>query len=233
MITAFWNRIVIATSLTVALLSAADIAAQDIEVGDSIQRVILVLGEPKGRLARGNTEIFYYERGTVTLVNNGVRSSRIVSQEEARRQKEQRLRETQRRKEAAEEARAERIEKGSAEKKNTNADSKFKQLPTENQLTYWRRFQKMYPEVPVDMEITELEEKLRAARLEAGKKKTEALGEEIRNLEKQIEETEAEASNLGTWESYRLAAAYKLIDLRKQLKELKGKEKSLEKNSSR
>jgi len=174
---ALWPLVKLRGEAATAGLATTEAASQEhpgeIAIGDSAYKVISILGSPRGRLSRGHTEIFYYgERGSVTLRDGKVISSKIVTEEEGRKRAERSAREAAERQITASATRAARIAEGTAAKAGKDADKAFRQLPARKRLAYWREFEKTYPEVSVSAEIS-------AAATEMGEQeKAEKLGNE-------------------------------------------------------
>jgi hypothetical protein len=122
-------------------------------VGDTSETVIDILGEPKGRGKNGNTELFFYDRGTVTIRDGKVVSSRIVSPQEAAERIKTRQEEQAAREEARRVTLARLLKEGTAEKEKTLADAEFKKKAPAEQLAYWSAFQRKYPNVSATNEL--------------------------------------------------------------------------------
>lgn len=201
-------------------LDSQQVEGGGVKQGDSIDRVILLLGEPTGRFNSGDTEILYYRRGTVTLRDGKVTKASVVSESEARWKEAQRARIAAERKAAAIRAREERIRKGTEEKSAKTGDEEFKKLPAAQQLAYWLGFKTKYPEVSVEAEL----EPLRQAVAQAGEsqKKEPTVDEKIKAAEEEL----AQLHKLSGVGRTRLRESRKrMAELEKELAELK-KEKA-------
>ncbi len=165
-------------------VSAGQLWAGEIEVGDSREEVIQEVGQPQGTMLSSRMETLFYERGTVTLRDRKVVHARLKTAEEVVREKARRRKEAVARKVAQEQERERRIEEGKALKAWATNDSEFKQSSPAERLDYWRKFQKTYPKISVGEEIASAErEKLEMER--------EKLASRIRELKQEIEETTA------------------------------------------
>ncbi|MDF3128222.1 hypothetical protein P0Y35_03325 [Kiritimatiellaeota bacterium B1221] len=72
-----------------------------LEIGDSVDKMKAVLGEPNGKMESGDFSVYYFKYGTVKLTSDKISSLDLISEEE-----------WQRRQRAESEARAERKKQG-------------------------------------------------------------------------------------------------------------------------
>ncbi len=166
----------------VALMAAVRISAEEapapvgIRVGDSLERVIHVLGQPKGRVESANSAWFYYDQGEVRLRDNKVTELSLISDEEL-----------QARNDAAERERALRLEKGLELRDAMLADPVFASRKPSERLAVWRQFLARYPEVEVGVAF---EKAMIEAAQEAEK---DAAERRLVELERRVRDAEAQA----------------------------------------
>lgn len=113
-------------------------APLELQVGDSTEKVIRLLGEPKGKMESGDFSIYYYKLGSIHINAGKISSLDLISEEE-----------WQRRRTVEETARAARKEKGEELLASIKADEQFAALPAGNRLAFWEQFRRDYPEVDV------------------------------------------------------------------------------------
>jgi len=126
------------------MLYAAD---SDIEVGDGIDEVYSVLGQPNGYIRSGSFFLFYYDRGKVELHDEVVTAVELVSAGEVRDLKAARKRYVEERRDRLRAA-------GLALQREKLEDPFFLALPSSEQLSFWRTFRERYPMVslaPIDL----------------------------------------------------------------------------------
>lgn len=172
--------------------------AQDTDIvpGDSVERVISILGEPGGRLKRGNYEVLMYQRGTVTCSSGVVSSISFVSARQAAEEQARRDRAAAVRREAEERARSTRIAQGTAEKQARLGDRAFRALSLKEQLAYWEQFRAAYPEVAVEAEITALKREI--AKTEGPPAEKAAVQTQIAEAEKMLQDVEVKIKEART-----------------------------------
>lgn len=149
-----------------------------VEIGDSRDRVIELLGAPQGDLRTGRREFLQYKNGEIMLEQGRVTKVTMLSQAEVRK----RAAEAEARSRAAAASRAAHLAAGQAEKAAKLADESFTSLPPQQQATFWRDFQKRYPEVSVRAELADLgaaREAVQAERLQAIDARLAELNREI------------------------------------------------------
>lgn len=214
-------RLIVVLCFSLAAASVRGATRPPIKVGDHVSEVIEVLGKPQGRVSRGDAEILWYRRGTVTIVNKEVTAFKLVSAAEAWRQLIERRRREQAQREAAQAAREKGIADGLAEKEKTLEDPAFAEKSPEQQLLYWRGFRKKYPEVSVADRIASLERDIGsdAARQELQKK--------IVMLKLEMEAAEETAGKRNVWTRTRKFARAKAARLREEVAQLEAQLASL------
>jgi hypothetical protein len=124
----------------------------EIVVGDAVDKVYRVLGQPRGYIRSDKRELLMYERGRIEVRHGLVFRASLVSEEEAQ---ARRIEEEQRRRRraAAMRARRQRLQaEGLALKEEKLADPVFLSSPVSAQLEFWRLFREKYPHVNVDAE---------------------------------------------------------------------------------
>ncbi len=147
-----------------------------VRVGDDVEDVFRILGEPNSRMETGKSAWFTYDRGEVRLKNDRVVFVSLVSEDVA-----------EARKRAEAEARAERIREGEALRKAMREDPGTALRSPHERLALWTWFQERYPEVDVRTE-------LHLARLEVAREE-ERVAERRRlaELERRVQIAEARA----------------------------------------
>jgi hypothetical protein len=216
-------------SLILTTILAGQLPAGEIKAGDTIDRVIEVMGNPSGRLRSGTTVVFHYKRGTVTFKDGKVSKSNIVSSEEAEIRTTKRLKREADTRAARAAARKRRIAEGTAAKTAKLEDETFKELPVEEQLVYWKDFQRKYPEVSVSAEIKPLEEMIGVQSEETLAAAREALAEEIKAKEEAIDKL---ANRSGVGRQGLAEGVLELKRLRAELADLRAQQTELNKDDS-
>jgi hypothetical protein len=147
-----------------------------IDVGDSREQVKDVMGEPNGFLESGDFAIYYYKLGTVKFRSGKVSTLDLMSEEE-----------WQRRQQAQEKAREARRIKGEEVLAKVSDDPHFAELPAENRLAFWKKFQEDYPDADVYIPYSH-------AKIEVEKKREQQREQQrIAKLERRVERAEMEA----------------------------------------
>ena len=142
-------------------------AADEINVGQSRDEVIAVLGEPQGSGIMGDKEMLFYPRGSIGLMNGLVVESSIVSQDVLDRREPQSKQRQVEQQERNEERVQQRIAQGTREKARMLKDETFATLPAKQQAQSWRQFSRTYPEVAATRELREAEARAREEDLAA------------------------------------------------------------------
>jgi hypothetical protein len=187
------------TSVSAALLlGVANTGA--VIPGDSADSVQKELGQPEGQIEIGPDRIFFYERGEVVLRDDRVVKHNLITEkefaEESRRNAERKALLAK----LAEERRLQREAEGLALKQSKLDDDTFAGRSAAERVTFWRTFQKRYPMVPVDLELSAALAEYEAARLIAANR---ALAMKVNQLEAQLYEAQLYAyrarSYSGSW----------------------------------
>jgi hypothetical protein len=146
------------TVLLCLLVSAGHAPADEPKLGDSEAKVRWAMGEPRGRMESKGTVILTFDQGMVVLKDDKVVSSDLVSFEEARRRKEAAAALAVQRRADQERERDRRVAAAAAEKAKQKEDAKFRELPPQEQITFWKDFQEGHPDVSVAEELAPLEQ---------------------------------------------------------------------------
>jgi hypothetical protein len=121
--------------------------AQEVNVGDSYEQVLSVLGPPQGTIKTDHYALLTYERGKVEFRGGKATLVSLVSPEEAvRRREEQARQEAEARRLAAIQREALRQE-GLAVLAERRADPELMAQTPAIQVEFWRRFRAKYPDV--------------------------------------------------------------------------------------
>ena len=188
------HRLSTLLALTALLLPASFAAAKSIAVGDTIEQVDALLGEPRGMIRAGEFEMRQYDRGRIEIEDGIVTRVELVSDEAAVAKRLQQ-KEVLARLEAEQESRAEQLQlEGLAIRQRTRESMTFQQTSASHQLQYWTRFQHRYPDVAVDEEINEslAKRQLELERREAALER-EHLTQQLAAMERRISDAEARA----------------------------------------
>lgn len=170
------------------LLSAAAYGAADaVRVGDERAHVYDLLGQPRGYMAYGTTEVLSYERGRVELKDGRVTSVSLISEAElARRRAEE-----ERRRIAEQERLALLLVEGTALRDRKLNDTVFTSAPAAERVAYWRTFRQRYPGVnisePYTLALREFEAEL------AVQTRQNETQRQLAELERRVNEAEARA----------------------------------------
>lgn len=150
------QRALIAATAAISLLLTWHTASgQEIVPGDPLEKVLAVLGRPRGHIESGSFALYTYDRGRVELHDGFVAYAALVSEEKAlaRRQEEAERRERRSLYERDQEERR-RVE-GERILDETLGDLSFTTLPADQQLAFWRSFRRRYPEVDCSLPYAE------------------------------------------------------------------------------
>ena len=148
-------------------------AGFDINIGDSIEKVYAVMGEPDGYMLVGDRAVVSYLRGKIELVSNKVTRVELISAKKAEDLKRRRVAEKKRIYEYLK-------QQGETIKQQKLENTEFLSLPLSEQIAFWKNFKKRYTMVnlsPVniaDMAAKDAEEK-RKQRKEAEEKYNDEL----------------------------------------------------------
>jgi hypothetical protein len=175
-------------------------------------------------MSSGNRAAFFYERGTVTFVDGKVTRSELVPAEEARRRNAVAREMARDREAAAVAARHQRISDGQAELARVEEDASFEERPIGERLSFWRDFQRRYPEVSVSDRIRELEQVLRAEAENRQQVELAVLDNKIAETKTRISEI---ANRSGMGRTALIHARRELAQLREALPELEKQREKL------
>ena len=135
--------------VAVIILTATAAWAADPQVGDSKDRVLDNLGNPKGRMSIKNMEVLFYDRGSIELLDGKVSMVKLVTAEQLARQQAAQAEQEKR----SAEARKKLIAEGEVEKQRLLDDPAFARKSPAEQAEAWRKFAAKYPGVSVAGEI--------------------------------------------------------------------------------
>lgn len=142
------------TILTFLLLPGFLLAATPkINLGQSMEQTIQVLGQPIGTLALGNKMILLYPQGDVTLRENKVSDIDLLEEDAFAAEQERKRLEREEWLIRQEKLSADRLERGSKIKAAKLQSRAFSALSAKQQVDYWRTFQTQHPEVDVTEQI--------------------------------------------------------------------------------
>lgn len=205
-------------------------AEDEINLGDSKDKVLEVLGKPRGKMKKGNSEYWSYLRGIVRITDGKVTLINIKSEQEAWRDEMERRDLVKDRAEAqrkAREERQQRIKEGTAQKQEKLKNEDFLALPAAEQLEFWRGFQSKYPEVSVKEQISALEPESGEGEDEDAKSERLVLLETIEEKQKELDDWIHRAKTTSAGRTFRRQyhlnkkrLEEELADLREQLKAL-------------
>jgi hypothetical protein len=174
------------SSVCAALLLWA-LNAGAVSPGDSADSVREELGLPSGMIEIGTNRVLFYERGEVVLKNDRVTEHNLMSEL----QYAKKLRRDADRKallgRLAEERRLQLEAEGLALKQSKLNDSAFANLPVVERVNFWRTFEKRYPMVPIDLELSTALAEYESSRLIAANR---ALAQRVNQLETRLYQAE-------------------------------------------
>ena len=138
------------TGLLIFLLPLLAMAAtSEIELGQSVEKTMHILGNPIGTLQLGSKTILMYPQGDITFREGRVSEIDLLTDAEfAVKQERQRL-EREEWLIRQEKLAVERFKKGTELKAAKLQSNTFATLPAKQRVNYWRSFQSRYPEVDV------------------------------------------------------------------------------------
>ncbi len=140
------------TLLAVGPLLATE-ETDTVQAGDSMQKVIDILGRPQGVAEMGSKQVMFFDRGEVVLEDGKVAKVDILTAE-AHSDYLDRREETRRvSQEQAEARRQQRIERGEAQKASKLSDPVFLSATADVRLRYWSKFRRSYPEVDISQQL--------------------------------------------------------------------------------
>lgn len=169
------TRLLLSISIIIPL---GTVSAEELQPGDSIDKIKEELGRPNGVISLKNKQILFFDRGEVTLVDGKATSLDILSEDEAAKELEKKKQKREKAAQLVEERIRNRVNKGLALKEDKLTSPDFLASSNYSRLQFWRDFQRKYPEVDISSELTstlkerakELEqqaEEQRVAQLEA------------------------------------------------------------------
>jgi hypothetical protein len=218
-------------SAVLVLATTLPCMAEDtVVLGDTSDKVLSTLGKPRGKMKKGKTEYWSYQRGIVRITENKVTYINIDSKREARKKEARRLSIIRSRAEAERkkaEERKQKIKEGAAARNAKLENEEFQNLPPEKQLEFWTGFQQTYPETNVSGIIGKLQKIVTKENEPEEKSEREVLLETIESKQSELDEWIQKAKTISagrTWaRKYHLARnklEKELVVLRKQLKEM-------------
>ena len=165
-------------------------ALPKLNIGDSAEKVVEILGNPTGYMETGELGIYYFELGSVHMKSGKVTSMNLISHESL-----------VTRKEAEAEARELNRIKGEELLVSIKADDLFSVLPAEDRLIFWENFRRDYPEV--DIYILYTTSKIEASKIVRDRQEEER----IASLERRVRNAEFAADR-----AVKLAETQRVLD---------------------
>jgi len=156
----------------------------------------------------------------VSFSEGKVTHTSVVSKKEAKEIAAKREKEMTLKRAAELKASKQRIIDGSTQRKKTLANKEFMQSSAKKRLTYWKDFQKKYPEVAVDKELTAARNEVRELQRDSRSSGGESA---IDKLASEIAETKQELRHL------RNVRGLKITEYKRRNEALRDKLKNLEK----
>lgn len=218
------SLVLIAGSVTLTL------AEEIISIGDSADRVLSILGKPRGKMGRGNSESWSYQRGVVRITDGRVTYVNIYSKEDAQAKEAERKAIIKNRaivEQSILEEKTKNNKLGTEEKNAKLKDEEFLKLPPEEQLTYWNNFKLKFKEVDVSTEIAALTKQPAKEDEVKELSERETLLETIETKQTELDALIAEAKTKSAGRTYRLRYMKnrkkledELVDLREKLRSL-------------
>jgi hypothetical protein len=174
------------------------VCAQDIALGDPLDKVRATLGPPSGSMACGSYMLLCYERGRVELTGGKVSSFDLVSAEVAEARRRERLQREEEQRVALERERVRQLVEGSSLRLEKLADAAFMASPAEDRVAFWRTFRTTYPLVPLGPEYTQA---LQEMQVDLDRRRAEveqnayvaSLERRVRHAEERAEDAEEKA----------------------------------------
>ncbi|MBC2595142.1 hypothetical protein H5P28_12815 [Ruficoccus amylovorans] len=197
--------------LTLMLCWTTAAPAADITPGDTYADMVSALGEPQGYFELADKTLYLYPAGKVTVVNQVVTAVELKTQSELDREAALKA-ESARQWEAHKQMKqARQQEKGEKLKNDKLSDPAFLSLSSGEQLAFWKRFQRDFPEIGVTEIVTPLaerfareqEELARAeSQLKAQQQKINSLEQRVQDAEKSAQEAELAAARQSAYSNY-------------------------------
>ena len=210
------------------LLSIHSYAEETIVIGDSAKTVLSVLGKPRGKMSKGKSEYWSYQRGVVRVTNGKVTYLNISSKDESQKKEARRRAALKAQAEAsheAAEAKKQKYQEARAIKKAKLNDEEFLKQPPKTQLSFWTDFQTKYPEINLSSVIKPLKKMVSPKSETVEKSDREILEETIESKQAELDDwiQKAKTTSAGrTWaRRYHLARKEleeTLVKLRKDLR---------------
>jgi hypothetical protein len=191
-------KIKILLILSAAVININGILAEesDIAIGDSAEKVFVVLGRPEGQIKSGTFLMLSYPRGKVELRDKIVTKVDLISEDELNRRIAKDQERKKMRAEAAKRQKAQKHADGIRLRKEKLDDPDFTALPTTEQLYYWQEFKKIYPDVDVsDTYAALLTIRERELREEEVNNRLAAMEQRVADAEARAASAEQEALN--------------------------------------
>jgi hypothetical protein len=182
--------------LMAALCFAPAAPGASVGPGDSYADMIEALGKPQGYFElEDNKTLYLYPAGKVTVVEGIVTVAELKTTDELAREEELKA-EAARQWEAHKEMMQTRHqEKGETLKADKLSDPTFLARPSGEQLAFWKRFQRDYPEIEVTEVVTALAERYSREQAELAKAENQlkAQQQKIDSLEQRVQVAEKTA----------------------------------------
>jgi hypothetical protein len=189
-------KIKIMLILTASVFSINSImaAVNDIVVGDTAEKVFIVLGRPEGQIKSGTFLMLSYPRGKIELHDKIVTKVDLISGDELNKKLIKEKEQKRRRAENIKRYKEQHYAKGIRLHKEKLSDPEFANLPTTEQLYYWQEFKKIYPGVDVsDACAALLEIRERELREEEVDNRLAAMEQRVADAEARAASAEQEA----------------------------------------
>ncbi|MGE9292522.1 MAG: hypothetical protein ACQKBW_02825 [Puniceicoccales bacterium] len=167
----------------------------DVAPGDSYEDMISALGQPQGYFELDDKTLYLYRAGKVTVVDGTVAVVELKSADELAREEELKAEAARQWEAHNEQKTAKRIETGERIKADKLSDPDFLSQPSGDQLAYWKRFQRDYPEVSVTEVVSPLAERFTREQEELAKAENQlkAQQQKIDTLQQQVAQAEKDA----------------------------------------
>ena len=193
--TATSKTLMIVLTLSIPIVPIT-VTGAELAIGDSLEAVQAILGNPRGSITSGTYQLLQFERGRVELRDGVVAKRDIVSVQEARARQIRRKQLAEARRIADAERRAQRYAEGMDARHRASASDDFEQLSGREQMNFWQRFRKRYPNVRVDIEYAaavardrrDVEDRKKERRLAEMERRIEDAEARARDAERQAEE---------------------------------------------
>ena len=198
--------------LIVALCMMPAAPGASVEPGDSYADMVEALGKPQGYFElEDNKTLYLYPAGKVTVLEGVVTVAELKTTDELVREEELKA-EAARQWEAHKEMMQTRhLEKGETLKADKLSDPTFLAKPSGEQLAFWKRFQRDYPEIAVNEVVTALaerytreQEELAKAgnQLKAQQQKIDSLEQRVQVAEQTAQQAEQAAQQQPTYSAF-------------------------------